>query len=265
MKNYIQYHNSEAMDYSISDISKSDDFGISTNRSLKDIIGSRVWLIGGEGKPRKYYLCYQFIVDSVFDNGIDSDFKYSIDGVKGKHYNPAIELSGFLWFKSFLKSVQNFSLGLRELPIEYLNKFEKIIDEQTSETKVNVQNRTGAGFGNNETNKFVETAGIDCVFAYYKNKGWRVKSVEQDKCGYDLICNKGKQEHHVEVKGVQGKEIGFIMTKNEYSHAVKDKNYYVFVITNALFKPIIHRFTNIELQEIFIKEVLSYKLVLKPK
>jgi hypothetical protein len=38
----------------------------------------------------------------------------------------------------------------------------------------------------------------------YKQNGWSVESVEQDKCGYDLLCANSSIEEHVEVKGIRG-------------------------------------------------------------
>ena len=33
-----------------------------------------------------------------------------------------------------------------------------------------------------------------------------MESKEREKCGYDLLCTKGRKQRHVEVKGVSGSE-----------------------------------------------------------
>jgi hypothetical protein len=48
----------------------------------------------------------------------------------------------------------------------------------------------GAGFGDAMENKIVEDAAIDAVKRQYVSDGWSVRSVERDRCGYDLECRK---------------------------------------------------------------------------
>jgi hypothetical protein len=41
-------------------------FRVSTSKSVRNLMGSRIWRVGGLGKnPRQYYLCNCFIVDKV--------------------------------------------------------------------------------------------------------------------------------------------------------------------------------------------------------
>jgi hypothetical protein len=58
----------------------------------------------------------------------------------------------------------------------------------------------------------------------YKQNGWNVESVEQDKCGYDLHCTKSSLEEHVEVKGIRGLDPSFIITAGEVRRAGSDVN-----------------------------------------
>ena len=85
--------------------------------------------------------------------------------------------------------------------------------------------RVGAGFGTPETNRKVERAAIPFVTKHYKSQGWRVKSVEANKCGFDLLCIKDSTEEHIEVKGVQGKAAEFIVTAREVNQAKSDKRF----------------------------------------
>lgn len=94
--------------------------------------------------------------------------------------------------------------------------------------------KSGAGFGNPETNRRVETAAINFVTEWYESKGWSVNSVEMKKCGYDLLCTKNGSEEHVEVKGVQSIEPAFIITANEVRQAQSDPHFYICVVASAL-------------------------------
>jgi hypothetical protein len=91
----------------------------------------------------------------------------------------------------------------------------------------------GGRFGMPETNKVVEKAAVDLVTQDYVADGWTVESVEADRVGYDLHATKGRQEHHVEVKGVSGPDIRFVFTAGELSRAQGDKRWLLAVVTNA--------------------------------
>jgi len=57
-------------------------------------------------------------------------------------------------------------------------------------------NRRGGGFGSVEVNRQVERAAIDLVKRNYEEDGWTVTSVEAEKVGYDLRCDKGDAQQH---------------------------------------------------------------------
>ena len=59
MANYVVYHKAEKMGYPALDI---HNLAIYTKKPTDGIKGSRIWLIAGEGKPRKYYLRATFLV-----------------------------------------------------------------------------------------------------------------------------------------------------------------------------------------------------------
>ena len=92
----------------------------------------------------------------------------------------------------------------------------------------------GAGFGSAEQNRKVEKAAIRHATMQYKAAGYQVKSVEADKCGWDLTVTKGDEEIHVEVKGVAGSLVRFFLTANEYKAAAVDSAWLLVVVTNAL-------------------------------
>jgi hypothetical protein len=121
----------------------------------------------------------------------------------------------------------------------------------------------GAGFGDPETNKKVERRAIAFAKKWYKSRRWRVRSVERDKCGYDLVCTRGSSEEHVEVKGVQGEVRSFIITSGEIRRAENDKSLTVFVLTGALSRrPIHRRYSGAQFLKRFSLSPLAYKATL---
>lgn len=95
----------------------------------------------------------------------------------------------------------------------------------------------GGGFGSVETNRKVEKAAIDFVRSHYERDGWKVFSVEADKVGYDLRCEKDEWHEHVEVKGTQGPDISFIVTAGEVRNAMIDRYHMTCLVTLALTAP----------------------------
>lgn len=260
---YVQYHNSEAMGVSCLELVDSDEsgFGIATSRPVSKLTGSRIWLIGGIGKPRKYYLCYYFFVDGIEPSDGYSSFKYSVYGQKGKIFKPAILLNDVQWFKSFLDSQQNFSLGLRKIEKRYIDKLEKLITSQgalESEVSENGE-EVGGGFGYFKTNKKIEEAAISAVTNDYKKRGWKVTSIEAEKRGFDLLCTKANKEEHVEVKGIQGKVLSFIITAGEVKKSQSDKKFVICVVTSASSNPKLHKFTAKDFSDQFDLEAIAYR------
>jgi hypothetical protein len=92
----------------------------------------------------------------------------------------------------------------------------------------------GGGFGSVETNRRVEKAAIDFVRTRYEQDGWVVTSVEVEKLGYDLRCEKESLRQHVEVKGTQGEELCFIITAAEARNAMIDRLHVTCLVTLAL-------------------------------
>jgi hypothetical protein len=97
-----------------------------------------------------------------------------------------------------------------------------------------VSKRVGGGFGSVETNRRVEKAAIEFVTRRYEEDGWTVRSVEAQKLGYDLRCDKGNEQAHVEVKGTQGDDVCFIITAAEVRNVMIDRKHITCVVTAAL-------------------------------
>ena len=102
------------------------------------------------------------------------------------------------------------------------------------EELINKSLKVGAGFGNSETNQMVWRASTSFVTKWYESRGWKVKCVEFEYRGYDLVCVKGSVEEHVEVKGIRGELISFFITAREVQKAQSDSNFVICAVTSAL-------------------------------
>lgn len=121
-------------------------------------------------------------------------------------------------------SVDGFSSGVRRA--------------RTTASEEAVARRTlGAGFGTPEQNERVERAAVRAAEAHLARAGWRVRSVEASKVGYDLHCARRGELLRVEVKGIRGTEPRFILTAGEYRRSQTDPAFALSVVTSALRGP----------------------------
>jgi hypothetical protein len=84
---------------------------------LKQTVGETVWAINGSRlrtRTTTYTLCAVYIPDEVVD-AEDVEFDYIVAGGVGHDFDPPIELNQLPWFPRFLKSQNNFSLGINEI------------------------------------------------------------------------------------------------------------------------------------------------------
>lgn len=102
------------------------------------------------------------------------------------------------------------------------------------ETASDHQPTLGAGFGKSNENCQVEEAAVNLVIETYRQEGWQVVSVEERKCGFDLLCARDGEEAHVEVKGVAGEDRRFVITAGELLRAVDDDQFVLALVTSAL-------------------------------
>jgi hypothetical protein len=109
MKHFAVYHNPERMGYSA-----VSELCIVTNKSVDNLIGNRIWLIQGEGKPRKYTLRGTFIADSTRADTEDG-FRHLVRGQEGTLFKPHIPIGALPWFDRFKRSQGNFAFGLQRI------------------------------------------------------------------------------------------------------------------------------------------------------
>jgi hypothetical protein len=114
MRHFVQYHNPDKMG---APYRFRGDFSVYTSKPyplLAAVPGNTVWLIGGEGHPRHYFLCYVFLAEEI-GTADHPSFRWYARGTIGRAYEPVLPLDGEPWFPGFLWRMANFSLGLREL------------------------------------------------------------------------------------------------------------------------------------------------------
>jgi len=124
----------------------------------------------------------------------------------------------------------------------------------------------GGGFGDSKGNTEVERAAIDAVTGQYETRGWQVESVEKDNCGYDLKCRKSGREEHVEVKGIRGSNISFIITAGEVACAETDPAFTLCAVTQALSdNPRLHKRSASQFLKEFTLTTISYRASITPE
>jgi hypothetical protein len=90
------------------------EFSIVTNKPVSDIEGDRVWLITGEGRPRRFYLVAWFIADEA-ERWSGPRFGIRVFGEDGQFCDPMVELNSRDWFPDFKRSQGNFAFGLQRI------------------------------------------------------------------------------------------------------------------------------------------------------
>jgi hypothetical protein len=124
--------------------------------------------------------------------------------------------------------------------------------------------RRGALFGTPERNQLVEKAAVRFVTAWYSGHGWEVRSVERDRVGFDLHCQRQGEEHHSEVKGVSGGYLSFYLTAAEVARALADSAFRLCVVMRALTpQPEQRVFSGAELMEKFELKPVQYLAIPK--
>jgi len=143
-----------------------------------------------------------------------------------------IELRSMFPRWTWLRSVNMFAYVSQERAKELLERV-SLKEIETVKIEKDISSRHGGGFGDPVKNRVVEKAAILKVRRHMKDLGYRVLSRERDKVGYDLDCQRGRTELHIEVKGVSGTEIRFILTARERQKMESDANFVLTVVTSA--------------------------------
>jgi hypothetical protein len=114
---FVQYHNPERYGPP-GKPAPGEPFWIATSKPARRLPGSCVWLILGEGRPRRYSL-YEVFIAGWVEPILEADFLYRIAGREGIHFDPPVEVTFYPWFQAMKRSLGNFSLGLTEITDTY--------------------------------------------------------------------------------------------------------------------------------------------------
>jgi hypothetical protein len=123
MKHFVQYHNPDRFATPCAAVATSE-FEVATNKRVKDLLGSQLWVICGEERPRRYFLCKTYLVDAVGPYGDDADFRFFVRGRVGIRFQPPMLLNGLPWFHEFCRQQSNFSFGLNRIDEPFVRQLE---------------------------------------------------------------------------------------------------------------------------------------------
>ncbi|MBK9173227.1 MAG: hypothetical protein IPM28_09515 [Chloracidobacterium sp.] len=128
MKDFVVYHNPNAMGYPAGE---HPELTVLTNKRVSDVIGDRVWLLTGEGKPRKFFLCAWFFIDHI-DSGEDEGFATCISGTTGRKFDPMIPIDkNAEWFHDLKQEQGNFAWGFSKIKSEAaIGELEKLAQSE---------------------------------------------------------------------------------------------------------------------------------------
>jgi hypothetical protein len=104
-------------------------FWIVTNKlsPASNVLGRRVWLVVGEGIPRRYYLRQAFVADEIRPAPIDG-FEHLVSGRHGRRFR-ALRIDHQPWFREFQRSQGNFGFGLNTIREEFADEFDRLTQQ----------------------------------------------------------------------------------------------------------------------------------------
>lgn len=166
----------------------------------------------------KYKDCYLLPVDTRF---------FEIPRAR-KEQNKGFMGQSNVWYADAnIKSVIDF----RNTVVEYLK----------SKGNLNLQKRNKL-HTNIEAKRQVEKIAIDVVSQNYRDKGYKITSVEKENKGWDLEATRGRIKLNIEVKGLAEESLSVHLTENEYKAMRNNYNYRLCVVTCTLKNPLLSTF-----------------------
>ena len=240
--------------------------------------GDVLWIVNVHPRYR-LLLVGRLVVHKVRDRGAGSDFRWRIEGAPSQ-----VEHVRLVQIRSLIRKIRfensssdrlklaNGKLDhqqlrqLRQLSSSTAQLFDEAWQnlpavEESDETQV--RRRVGAGFGSSENNQKVERVAVRETERHYRSLGWVVESVESERVGYDLLCKKGSQELHVEVKGISADGLDFILTAGEWKQSQNDPSFRLVIVNNAIRKPYLIVLTKSQLNRRFGFKAIAYRAVEK--
>jgi hypothetical protein len=91
-----------------------EPYFLTNKRVSREAIGTRVWLLTGEGRPRRYYLRGTFTVHRL-ESGADEGFRTRVWGAGARFLSPMVEVTDAEWFDAFRRSQGSFAFGFQAI------------------------------------------------------------------------------------------------------------------------------------------------------
>jgi hypothetical protein len=236
----------------------------------KNVLGKRTCYIIGEKKKKVFVYVYKYKTKKISETPLILPAKYN--DPKKAVLNKR-RLSPNSWGKPLeISKIGNSSEDvfnyivflLLQILEEKQISFDTNLSDLDTVEEIQEQIKSGAGFGNSIENKKVENAAINFVTSKYITEGWSVESKEKYKLGFDLHCKKGNLIEKVEVKGIKGLKISFIITARELELSRNDNNFVLCVVNNALTKnKILSKYSSKEFINNFTNKAIVYKSTIK--
>lgn len=114
----------------------------------------------------------------------------------------------------------------------------------------------GAGFGDPLGNRQVEQAAIAATARHLRRQGWAVVDVSAQRgLGYDLLARREGQEQHVEVKGIRGTALRFVITDAELRASRRDGRWCLALVRAAVDDPRVELWSPGELHRLDIRPI----------
>ena len=124
MRHLACYHNPDRMGYASGKVTR---FSVATSKPVEALRGQRVWSISGDAQPRAYHLDATWVVDQVGHARWKEFANFArASEANGYRFRPPIHLNPLPWFRGFLKSQSNFSLGLQSIERKYAAKLDAL-------------------------------------------------------------------------------------------------------------------------------------------
>lgn len=243
MLHFVQFHNPDTWGEAV-DLTRGGTFSIATSKSVRRVMGQRIWLLSRTDSPRTYFVACTFVADRL-GTSRRRRFRNEAAGTQGQLLGTDARIDTALWWPTLLARTGSFRWGLTEIHdlsiIRGLERLARGTKPPASRRRAphELQRPAGprdghsSGFGDPASNKLVERAAVAFAKRFFRQRGWRVVSVEDEARGFDLICNKAAAELHVEVKGVSGAIPSFVITSGEHRASQSDDRWRGFVVTNA--------------------------------
>ena len=106
----------------------------------------------------------------------------------------------------------------------------------------------------------IEALAFEYVLDYEQKRGAKCNKAKKGS-GYDLISIRNNKQRHIEVKSSNKPKIHWRwLEPSEYTKLIKDKNFYIYLVTNCLIKPSIIELNRSRILALKPKKIIKYEI-----